>query len=188
MLIKRILCFYAHFYSFFLLIATNAFADIQEITKTPNPLIASTCIASQEGLPISIVNGSVCAITGEFLITQTDVILPGPQPLALQRTYNSGTNEVKEVGSLLCGWELCFPNRLTLENKKIGSCPHHDHSRFRYELVLTEASGAKLSYHGHPRSTHQYSLHFNIPAGFTNCASGELSARTHLKNQNPLDL
>ncbi len=46
-------------------------------------------LASLEGEPSSIVHGCVSAITGDYVEGQTDLIIPGIEPLYVQRSYCS---------------------------------------------------------------------------------------------------
>ena len=46
-------------------------------------------VASTEGLPSSIVNGSVCIISGEYVDLAVDFVIPGPEPLVIARHYGS---------------------------------------------------------------------------------------------------
>jgi hypothetical protein len=46
-------------------------------------------VATTEGLPSSLVNQSVCVISGEYTEAVQDIVLPGPEPLILQRFYGN---------------------------------------------------------------------------------------------------
>lgn len=46
-------------------------------------------VATTEGLPSSIVNGSVCAISGEYIDSKIDIEIPGPETFVLRRNYGS---------------------------------------------------------------------------------------------------
>src|ERR1700722_10602281 len=45
--------------------------------------------ATLEGNPIALVAGCVNALTGDFIDSQVDVIVPGPTPLVVQRRWCS---------------------------------------------------------------------------------------------------
>jgi len=53
------------------------------------PAQASASLAVTEGLPSNIVGGCVCVITGEYVDCETDVEVPGPEPLVIRRCYSS---------------------------------------------------------------------------------------------------
>jgi len=40
-------------------------------------------VATNEGLPSSIVNGCVCVITGEYIDVTNDLVIPGPESFEL---------------------------------------------------------------------------------------------------------
>jgi hypothetical protein len=50
-------------------------------------------VATTEGLPSSLVNQSVCAISGEYTDSVVDLVIPGPEPLVISRVYTSATIE-----------------------------------------------------------------------------------------------
>ena len=49
-------------------------------------------VASTEGLPNNLVNGCVCAISGEFVQSITEFVIPGPEPLVHTANYGSRFN------------------------------------------------------------------------------------------------
>src|ERR1700722_8530851 len=50
---------------------------------------ASRVMATLEGLPSAVVAGCVNVITGDFFDSQVDLVVPGPQPLVVQRSWCS---------------------------------------------------------------------------------------------------
>ena len=46
-------------------------------------------VTAIEGLPSSLVNQTVCAISGAYTDAVIDLILPGPESLVIQRSYSS---------------------------------------------------------------------------------------------------
>ncbi len=46
-------------------------------------------VSATEGLPSNIANHSVCVISGEYVDSIVDVMLPGPEPLVISRHYAS---------------------------------------------------------------------------------------------------
>lgn len=49
-------------------------------------------IASTEGLPNNLVNGCFCAISGEFVQSINEFVIPGPEPLVHTANYGSRFN------------------------------------------------------------------------------------------------
>src|SRR5947207_10029563 len=77
---------------------------------------SSSSLASTESFASSIVNGSVCAITGNFVDRELDLFIPGPTPIVLQRYYQSSNTF---SGHLYKSWQLSEPTEL-VANEKIG--------------------------------------------------------------------
>ncbi len=134
-------------------------------------------VATTEGLPSNLVNQSVCVISGEYTDSVLDVVLPGPEPLIIQRNYGSQSN-----GGLGKSWSFNHRERLIL-----GQATYEkEESTPVWVIGFRQPSGAQLDYI-HPRSkeTHKKKrLHFEllIPKGLTNGAS-HLSGKTNIKNQ-----
>ncbi len=168
----------------FLFLLFLCFSSLPLSADDTSPPIRSESVASQEGLPLSIVNNSVCVITGEFVDTQTDLVLPGPEPLLLERTYSSGSRMESDLGY---SWTFCFPNRLYAQKLELQRCNEgacQGLNEFNYYAYLTEATGANLRYiQFKAPPSKKLALGLSYPKGYTNSASGELSGRTHVKNQ-----
>ena len=71
-----------------------------------------TSAATLEGLPSSLVNQSVCAISGQYVNHSQDFILPGPEPLVFQRSYTS----TEQRGNLGVGWNSNHCDRLSFDH------------------------------------------------------------------------
>ena len=105
-------------FSFFSLAATQEYVEPQDVATT-------------EGLPSSLVNQSVCAITGEYTDSILDVTIPGPEPLVISRVYTSfSTNR---------GWFFNHYDKLILGNVNYEGAPAHI-------IVFRQPSGAQLDY------------------------------------------
>lgn len=121
-----------------------------------------------EGEPNAIVNNCVNAITGTFLDSETDLVVPGARPITIQRSYSS-SNENRWGG-----WSSNFTATLFLS--RMGD---------RYTIDSFEGSGVHLLYttvvtEGKLppfRLVNRY-----IESGLTNCGSGTISGRTNRKN------
>lgn len=134
-------------------------------------------IASTSGMPSSLVNGSVCAITGEYVESELDMVLPGPEPLILRRIYSSNNDTCAHFYD---AWQLAHPSSLTIDRTRQMQ---DGHERKRYLAHLLEPSGSELLYHGKIEHKGLNKQEFLPPKGLTNCAAGEISARTNLRNQ-----
>ena len=74
-------------------------------------------VATTEGLPSSLVNESVCVITGEYTDSILDLVIPGPEPLTLNRVYTSFSGKSP--------WSFNNCDRLILENVFYNHSPSH---------------------------------------------------------------
>lgn len=94
-----------------------------------------TTLASTEGLLNSLIAGHVCPISGEFIYSQTDLFVPGPTPLAVQRSYRSRNIRGSHIHK---SWQLFEPIRMIsdvdLDSK---SC----------KVTVPTSLGAELTYH-----------------------------------------
>lgn len=128
--------------------------------------------ANTECEPTAIVDGNVCVITGDFIESITDLMIPGIEPLDLHRSYSSSA---PDTTNLHYGWNLnhhgylmkafefcklhaffCHPSGLTM---------HYSQPVFN-PLVINELKFDKEG----------------LKNGVTNCANYEISGRTNCKN------
>lgn len=92
-------------------------------------------VAALEGLPSSIVGGSVCAISGLYIDHSTDFVLLGPESLIFERTYSSAPLK----GNMGIGWNSNHRDWLHFERT------NHEKEDVR-GCLLIEPSGAHLFY------------------------------------------
>lgn len=127
-------------------------------------------VATLEGLPSSLVDQSVCAISGEYTDTLVDLIIPGPEPLVFGRVYTSFSNEKS--------WWFNHCDRLIVDKVHYEGIPS-------YLIAFRRSSGAQIDYiYQIKEEPHQKKVPFTlvVPKGLTNGAT-ILSGRTHIKNQ-----
>ena len=127
-------------------------------------------VSSTEGLPSSLVNGSVCVISGEYVDSVVDLVIPGPEPLVIARHYGSHS-----------GWSYNHVDKIRVFNTY-----YKQHDYPSVVMDLRQPSGARLNYL-YPRAKDldkREKLKFKLlmPKGFTNGAAA-LSGRTNMKNQ-----
>jgi hypothetical protein len=139
----------------------------------PVEAAASASLASTEGLLKSVVAGHVSVISGEFVDHEVDLVIPGPSPLVLERSYHSSDTFVG--GHLHQSWQLAEPTQL-ISSQKLGS-------KIVY-AVLTTPHGARAKFHQIMQNNAKGSYEFGLSAmkGFTNCGGGTISGKTNLKN------
>jgi hypothetical protein len=125
--------------------------------------LSESLLANTEGIPSSVVDECVSAITGDFVDSQVDIVLPGPEPLVLQRSYCSSDNS---YSYLLNQWILNYPSELTITEID-------GHKLQTLHAVLGEKSGARIAYQHKIKGKEARRAPFVIPLknskGMTNC-------------------
>lgn len=125
-------------------------------------------VINLEGEPSSIVNHCVNALSGDYVDISTDLVIPGAQPIVIQRNFSSSNK------SLWGGWHFNYESSLLAT--QFGSA---------LKIDSHEGSGARLSYRSYIKDgvVLPFGLAKNvIDFGFTNCGSGAISGRTNHKN------
>ena len=159
---------------FSLLSFLNAFADEH---------LSGMYLGLREGDPASLVE-NVSTIHGDYSECEIDLIVPGPDPLALSRYYSSKDNlSVATLG----GWRFypqCF---LTVQKDPKGKTYTTAEGKFeRTYIYAGTPEGSTLTYVGWPNTAEATSLlkvdvEERLP-GVTNSARGAINAWTNLKN------
>lgn len=150
------------FTAFFLFVTTALYSD--DFAGTPPALAdASHSLASLEGDPKTIVYNSVNVITGDYINLETDISLPGVEPLTLQRFY--------------CSANLATPNIIEAwpfnHFIQIGHFQDDDNKH----IELHDSFGALLAFD--KKTIRQECLNKRV----TNTPQGVLSGQTNLKNK-----
>lgn len=122
--------------------------------------------------PSSFINGSVNAITGDYHETQTDLIIPGPEPLVYQRSYVSSFNG---IGSLSCGWNIYH----------FGLIQFLDDHRSKAHCDVWDRGGGIAHFSGRISNSKSTILSISpevLNKSITNSSSYELSGNRNIKN------
>lgn len=139
----------------------------EDAANSRNPSI----IEHLESEPSSFV-GKVNVVTGAYQEFSQDILIPGPEPLAIQRMF---CQEAKTDGAFYDGWMLNHAGWYTLESKK------------PFKAILSGAFGSCRAFKGEqaPKkgmAPMRLSMR-SIRKGLSNTASGHISGRTNIKNQ-----
>lgn len=143
-------------------------AKENELGLLPNPLVEVGVSA--------VVNDCVNAITGDFVDSSIDLIIPGPEPLVLERSYASSQYNTECYYN---GWRHNYQSWIEVarvENKESGK---------RVLAKYKEMSGRGAFYAGEyhrklPMTLLSFSKKETWP-GLTNCCEGVISARNNPK-------
>ena len=120
--------------------------------------------------PSSIVGGAVNVITGSYVDSECDMVIPGSNPLVIQRHFNSGN---KKRGSLCHGWDLNFPSDVKITYQQGLKDP---------VTAIVKDRGADLVFNGRFKEKMKISKK-QLQYGVTNCSTGILSSRTNIRNK-----
>src|ERR1700733_15247533 len=151
-------------------------------------------LVNLEAEPSSVIHGCVNAITGDYVEFNTDLVVPGIEPLIIQRNYQSSKNG----GNFGYGWSTNHSCRLDMELSDYPSTPERERDtpdrreRPTRDRAMRYADNREyiLEFHDEMGSITPFKgtksgFKINDEAfkkGVTNCAAGEISARTNHKN------
>jgi len=142
------------------------------------PECAAQTLVDLDGEPTAVVNGLVNAITGDLVETQVDAIIPGADPLILQRLYLSSDMGTNPFG---VAWSLNHFAELQVQIDK-------DARGGQYLYAFLKGAGAKILFESlHIFKDNDQTADLKIDTrllskGVTNTCSGIIRAATNLKN------
>lgn len=135
--------------------------------------------------PSSIVEG-VHLLSGQFGFVETDYVIPGPQPLAIQRSYRGSTNPnhcVNKGVQLFGGYYLSYKE--DRRKNKVIARPFKGKCKNKWEIIkAVEPSGTCFYYENN--TTGASDFHFKMSKnkpGLTNTGSGEIGGASNYKNR-----
>lgn len=153
--------FETHLFVLFILLSCNF--SLHGKNNEPDNFIPEAFeknLASLGGGPSAMVNGCVNAITGAYIEYSTDMVVPGPEPILMQKSYTSYS------GWRLIGHEYIDCQRDTFDRRVVthlkdgmGTC---------YDSINIEAFGLAKR---------------NFIYGLTNCGQGKICGQTNPNNQ-----
>ena len=118
-----------------------------------------------ETLPSSVVAGCVNTLSGDFFESQVDLITPGPEPLVVQRSWNSSERK----------WHFGHQPRLHVGQSTSGRS---------FVAAYMDDNGSGMQFRTRIKD---FINTLKVPSqafekGITNCGSGEISGQTNWKN------
>ncbi len=147
----------------------------EEETLPPLEPFTSSLVETQSLLSTSV--DSVSTISGEWLVSETDFVVLGPDPLVLNRHYSGDLSHSDKLGY---NWDFNRPHKLIFNSKEKGA------RHFKVRARLNQASGVATIHSAKPSNGEFtggiYPLLLSRTQGLTNCRSGEISAKTNLHN------
>ena len=127
-----------------------------------------------EGDPSGIVAGCVNVISGDFFDIQRDLVIEGPEPLVLERSYSSSDYS---QGGLSNGWHFNLQGSVEYDNE---STPPSRHKT--YEVSYKGGYGRELRFRADKKDKTMLVHSSCFQHGISNTGSGSISAYTNLKN------
>lgn len=148
----------------------------EETSQDLRDFFPASTLADTDGLCTTIVN-NVSVITGQYVEQQIDLMIEGPSPLIISRSFNSFDNTEKSIGP---GWKFNLPHECILK-----SC-HSGHSVSGY---CSEESGGFVFFDKNDSKkikvgtrTEKYEFIPSQIKGLTNCSGGFISGKYDLMN------
>lgn len=139
----------------------------------PDEPFVSSLVKTQSLLSTTV--NSVSVISGEWLNSEMDFAVIGPEPLILSRGYSSNRTYSKKLGF---NWDFNRPHSLMIEEE--------GHDRPLFKARYTQPSGIVSIHESDPINSDEADqsipLILSRTQGLTNCRLGEISARTNLHN------
>lgn len=164
-------------YFFWILLSISCFNSLvaEEESETHNEPFDSSLVKTQNLL--STVVNSVSAISGSWILSETDFIVLGPEPLILNRYYMGDHTHSDKLGY---NWEFSRPHQLIIDLKEKKT--HHAKALAR----LHQPSGIASIHESDTTSQEKLEktiipLILSQTQGLTNCRE-EMSAKTNLHN------
>lgn len=162
-------------------------------TKELNDAVLNTPLLDISAAPSSIVGGAVNVITGNYVESECDLVLPGAQALTLTRSFNSSSSS---RGTLCHGWDLNLPSKIEInfdvekgkEEFRVLGWQERLHNPPTQEaqnepVALIHDRGANLCFTPYEKKkSFRISLE-QLNQGVTNCSGGALNSRTNIKNR-----
>lgn len=151
------------------------FLFAEEDKNTSHDDTFTSSLVKTQNLLSTIIN-SVSAISGEWIQSETDFVVLGPEPILLNRYYGGDQAHSDQLGY---NWDFNHPRKLVIDiqEKKVDLA--HIHARFH------QSSGIATIHESSTRQDQLYNaivpLTLSRTQGLTNCR-GEISAKTNLHN------
>lgn len=127
-------------------------------------------LANLDGCPSAMVANAVNVITGDYCDFQRDFVVPGFEPIVIERSYCSSGHQ---KGLLNDRWYLSHEGQIKMTQTEHSLC-----------FSLTGPLGENLEYKGSKRKENMhFPLNSNlIKYALTNIARGEISGQKNVKN------
>ena len=129
-------------------------------------------IANLNGEPSAIVNNAVNVITGHYNDSQIDLVIPGAEPLIIQRHY---TSSYYDEGSLCHGWNINHFGEIYFDGGGKDTIANvYENGKPKTRYVVDKVSKKETKLHVSAMA---------ISRGVTNCSSGVIGGCTNIKNK-----
>ncbi len=148
------------------------------ITLVASSFCDQMAIAVTENDPSTLVEG-VSVITGDLYLSEEDYVVQGAEPIPIQRHFLSRDGEFKNHHHRTAEF-ACLPNFFKVnEHNGIPILYYPDPQNKIFPSIGDNFYGEKK----HRQNILKYNALTNDDRGYSNTKTGELSAKTNLKNQ-----
>ncbi len=107
-------------------------------------LYGSTARLAPEAEPIALVHGCVNVVTGEFVQQRTDLVVEGPSPISLSRTYDSGSTQTLSTLGHGFTWSISRDLRSTGKQWTTCSLEEREGIQLTYQTLVKRSVKAPL--------------------------------------------
>lgn len=150
-----------------------------------------SCEEEDKPLPLSNINGGSCsivnrcvsAITGDYMESSADLVIPGPEPLVFERFYASSDYQTECLAN---GWRHNFDSTVAFKYTYGLWIGGYRMESPDYLARYSEPSGRSTLFSGNePRKGHEVKMKFSSEhnlKGLTNYGLGTISGQDNLNN------
>ncbi|MFV0339282.1 MAG: RHS repeat-associated core domain-containing protein [Parachlamydiaceae bacterium] len=153
-------------------------ADFKPFTSPNDGLLTSL-----DGEPSCIIDGHVNVISGGFVDHSVDMVIPGPEPLQITRTWNQSTTHAlrQTAGEMKIYWAF-----ESLKHVEFFDADKSEFGKQSYVAIYKDATGQPLHFlfQGAEKDKRNRTMMWQkmLKNGVTNSSSGVIGASSNIRN------
>ncbi|MFA6916871.1 MAG: RHS repeat-associated core domain-containing protein [Parachlamydiales bacterium] len=165
------------FYLFAPLLFISTIASAFEAPSDIREHFPMSSVSDTDGITSTLIGGHFNAISGNFVDFETDILIEGPDPLALSRCYSNGDLSRRFLGA---SWDVTLPLTANVEGGSVNR------KNVFFDIYLKEHSGGISHFRGqgHRTSKPPIGMTPETAFGYSNCGMGRPSGKSNPKNSN----